>query len=157
MAKKKKNPMKRRKKTYPFRGEVYKSKLELEMCKQLYAHKIQFAYEKHSFDIIDGFKYENTSYEKFQNGNGDYKDRGNKRIAKAVYTPDFTPPPDKEITWIIEVKGRMMPGFPMTWKLFKKYLTDNNMGEVVIFMPRNKKDCEETARIIKNLTKCQTN
>lgn len=133
-----------------YRGIWFKSKLEAAMYRQLLRHKIPCAYEKINFNIIEGFLFENDSYERFLNGRGDFKNRGRKRLNRSIYTPDFTPPQGQELKWVIECKGNMIKGFSVTWKLFKKYLHDKGM-DTVLFMPRNEKDCREVARIIKQM------
>jgi hypothetical protein len=138
-----------RKKVY--KGVTYKSELEAYMAKSLDRVGVPQVYEKRKFVIREPFKSTNSSYEKFLNGRGLFKDRGNKTVPKSVYTPDFTPPLDQPLTWIIEVKGRTMPGFSDRWKLFKKSLMDNNQGDVILFMPRTKEDCDNTVEIIKEM------
>jgi len=118
------------------------------MFKLLEKSNIPFAYEEQKFTIIEGFKFNNISYERFLNGKGEFKDRGNKKIPNMVYTPDFTPPPDKPLLWVIEVKGRTMPDFSRTWKLFKKWITKEKL-DTVLFMPRTQSECRETIELIK--------
>lgn len=133
-----------------YKGITFKSELEVYMYKLLEKSKIPFAYEKQKFVIIEGFISPNQSYERFMNGKGEYKDRGNKKVANMVYTPDFTPPVNKPLKWVVEVKGRAMPDFPRTWKLFKKLLAKEKK-DTILFMPRTQKECEETINLIKNI------
>lgn len=116
------------------------------MYKLLEESDIPFAYEAQKFVIIKGFHSPNVSYERYLNGKGEYKDRGNKKFADMVYTPDFTPPKGEPLNWVVEVKGRTMPDFSRTWKLFKKLLVDKN---TTLFMPRTEKECKETLDLIK--------
>lgn len=109
--------------------------------------KIPFSYEGQKFTILEGFKYEGESYEKFMNGKGDFKDRGKKTFRDSVYTPDFTNPVDEDLKWVIETKGRAMPDFSRTWRLFKKMILDSG-NEVTLFVPRNKKDCVKVIEIL---------
>ncbi len=103
-------------------------------------------YENKTFEIVPGFDFENESYERMQNGKGDYKNRGNQKVRPITYTPDFV---GKD--FIIEVKGYIRQGsydaFPLRWKLFKLWLTKNNIGKT-LFMPRNKKEIDKTILLI---------
>jgi hypothetical protein len=123
------------------------------MYKALQKANIPFEYEGQKFVIIEGFFYEGVSYERFLNGKGDFKDRGGKKFPDMLYTPDFTPPVDKPLRWVIETKGRSMPDFSRTWKLFKKYLQieSSSNGDTVLFMPRKQADCDEVIKMIKQL------
>lgn len=137
-------------KKHVFNGIVFQSGLEVYMYKSLKKSKIPFAYEGQKFVVIKGFVYEGVSYERFLNGKGDFKDRGKKKFVDMVYTPDFTPPVDKPLKWVIETKGRAMPDFSRTWKLFKKLLQDSEQ-ETILFMPRRQEDCDEVIKLIKQL------
>ena len=130
------------------RGNIFKSGLELTMYELLKEAKIPFNYEAQKFSIDSGFEYTGESYEKFMNGKGDFKDRGKKTYRDSIYTPDFTNPKDEDLKWVIETKGRAMPDFPRTWRLFKKYIKERH-SEVVLFVPRNKKDCIKVIEILK--------
>jgi hypothetical protein len=122
------------------------------MYKSLKKAKIPFDYEGQKFVVIEGFKYEGVSYERFLNGKGEFIDRGNKKYADMVYTPDFTPPVGEPLRWVIETKGRSMPDFSRTWKLFKKLIQSNGDGyATVLFMPRKQADCDEVIKLIKQL------
>ena len=99
-----------------------RSGTEKTMLLLLQAAGIDFAYEERKFPIIGGFKYESESYEKLLNGKGDFKDRGKKTFRDSVYTPDFTSPVGEPLKFVIEVKGRAMPDFSRTWRLFKKHV-----------------------------------
>jgi len=133
-----------------YKGIYFRSMSEREMYKLLEEHKIPFAYEGQKFELDAAFTSPNTSYERFLNGKGDFKDRGGKRFSRAVYTPDFTPPVGEPLTWVIEIKGRSFPDFGRTWRLFKKYLLKQKL-DTVCFVPRNIKDRSETIKLIKAL------
>lgn len=133
-----------------YNGVEFQSGLEVYMYKNLKKSKIPFEYEGQKFVVIKGFNYEGVSYERFLNGKGDFKDRGKKIFPDMVYTPDFTPPKDQPLKWVIETKGRSMPDFSRTWKLFKKLIKDNGQN-TVLFMPRKQSDCDEVIKLIKQL------
>jgi len=131
------------------KGNIFQSGLELQMSELLKDANIEHSYEGQKFVIDDGFKYSNTSYERFLNGKGDFKDRGKKIFKDSIYTPDFTNPVRDELEWVIETKGRAMPDFSRTWRLFKKRLF-NTGQDVLLFVPRSKKDCECVIEILKS-------
>ena len=133
-----------------YKGIKFRSALEVYMYQLLEKAKIPFSYESQKFVIIEGFHSPNESYEKFLNGKGEFKDRGDKKYRGMVYTPDFTPPEGNPLNWVIEVKGRAMPDFSRTWKLFKKFLKNKGLEDTVLFQPRTQKDCREVIRIIKD-------
>jgi hypothetical protein len=123
-------------------GIKFQSGLEKNMYIALKKAKIKCRYEVESFTLIEGFNFNNTSYERQANGKGGYIQRGNKKIRPITYTPDFTGP-----GFIIECKGRANESFPIRWKLFKRYVAQN-MPEVTLYKPQNKKECEETVQLI---------
>lgn len=133
-----------------YKGMEFRSMLERDCYRLMERSKIPFAYEEQKFEIESAFQSPNTSYERFLNGKGDFKDRGGKKYSRGVYTPDFTPPVGKELKWIIEVKGRAFPDFSRTWRLFKKMLLKNDL-DTVCFVPRNIEDCKQAIKIIKTL------
>ncbi len=139
-------------KKYLYDGIEFKSGLELYMYRSLKKEKIPFEYEGRKFVIIKGFKYEGESWERYMNGKGEFKDRGSKSFSDMVYTPDFLPPAGQPLKWVIETKGRSMPDFSRTWKLFKKLLSESNdVDYPVLFMPRKQADCDEVIKMIKQL------
>lgn len=150
MAKKSKYKKPINAKSTTYRGYKLKSGLEKYMLQLFKDNGIPFSYEGRKFVIIDSFDSPNDSYEKFLNGKGEFKNRGNKHIKDMIYTPDFTNPVNEPLKFICETKGRAMCDFSRTWKLMKKYLVDNNMEDVVLFVPRTQKDCREVIRIIKD-------
>lgn len=112
----------------------------------LKSHKIPSKYEGTKFTIIDGFQLPFSSYEKTPKKKF-LHDKGHKKILPITYTPDFvdTQNPPR---FIIECKGNPNERFPLVWKLFKRYLTINNI-HADLFVPRNQKDCLEVIKLIK--------
>ena len=129
-----------------YKGHMFASKLELHMYKSLEQEKIKVLYEGKTFSLVDGFGFENASYEKTPTKKY-LHDRGNKNILPIKYTPDFLDVQDPP-RFIIECKGNPNEAFPIRWKLFKKHLMDKNI-KADLFMPRNQKDCLEVVKIIK--------
>ena len=143
--KRKRGPVQAKKVTYD--GINFASGLERYMYQALKKSKLKAVYEGATFEISKGFEFTNTSYERTGNGKGEYKERGNKKILPIKYTPDFI-----GSNFIIECKGRANESFPIRWKLFKKYLTDNKI-KTTLYKPQNQKQCDETVELILSLQK----
>lgn len=116
----------------------FRSGLE-EFCDtQLKLNKIDFKYEEWKVELFPKFKSSIVSYES--------KAKAlvivSPNIRNMTYTPDFVGD-----NWIIETKGRETPDFKIKWKMFKKYLEDNNL-EYTLFKPTNQKQVLETIKII---------
>ena len=125
-----------------FDGIDFASGLEKYMYIALKKAKIKNKYEGETFVLVNGFHFENESYEKQANGKGDLVNRGSKRILPIKYTPDFIGD-----DFIIETKGRANESFSMRWKLFKKLVVDQ-FPNVTLYKPQNQTECKETVRII---------
>ena len=138
---KKRGPVQAKKITYD--GINFASGLERYTYMALKKNKLFEGYENEVFQLIEGFNFENESYEKQANGKGDYTNRGQKKILGIKYTPDFV---GKD--YIIECKGRANESFPIRWKLFKLWLTKNKIGKT-LYKPQNQKEVEATMILIK--------
>ena len=138
---KKRGPVQAKKITYD--GINFASGLERYTYMALKKNKLFEGYENEVFQLIEGFNFENESYEKQANGKGDYTNRGQKKILGIKYTPDFV---GKD--YIIECKGRANESFPIRWKLFKLWLTKNKIGKT-LYKPQNQKEVDRTIQIIK--------
>ena len=137
---KKRGPVRAKKVEYD--GIKFQSGLEKNMYIALTKAKINCLYEEERFVLIDGFMFNNKSYERQSNGKGGYVERGNKKIRPITYTPDFTGD-----GFIIECKGRANESFPIRWKLFKRYIALNE-PDVILYKPQNQKECDETVQLI---------
>ena len=138
--KRKKGPVRSKKKTVD--GIEFKSGLEAFMYLALKNANIQAEYEGQTYELVPSFKFKNNSYEKQGNGKGEFKNRGNKKILNIKYTPDFIGD-----GFIIECKGRANESFPIRWKLFKAYVSQN-LPEITLYKPQNQKECEKTVSLI---------
>ena len=138
---KKRGPVQSKKITYD--GINFASGLERYTYMALKKNKLFEGYENEVFQLIEGFNFDNESYEKQANGKGDYTNRGQKKILGIKYTPDFV---GKD--YIIECKGRANEAFPIRWKLFKLWLTKNKIGKT-LYKPQNQKEVDRTIQIIK--------
>ena len=140
---KKRGPVQAKKITYD--GINFASGLERYTYMALKKNKLFEGYENEVFQLIEGFNFDNESYEKQANGKGDYTNRGQKKILGIKYTPDFV---GKD--YIIECKGRANETFPLRWKMFKKYVKVN-LPHVILYKPQNQKECDlVVGLIIKN-------
>ena len=138
---KKRGPVQAKKISYD--GINFASGLERYTYMALKKARLFEGYENEVFQLIDGFSFKNQSYEKQSNGKGDYINRGQKKILGIKYTPDFV---GKD--FIIECKGRPNESFPLRWKLFKLWLTKNNIGKI-LYKPQNQKEVDRTIALIK--------
>ena len=138
--KRKKGPVRSKKVT--FDGITFASGLEKYMYIALQKAKIHAIYEGSTFELQEGFMFDNESYERQGNGKGDMVNRGSKKILNIKYTPDFV-----SDTFIIETKGRANESFPLKWKMFKKHVVDE-LNPITLYKPQNQKECDETIRLI---------
>ena len=137
----KKGPVQSKKITYD--GIKFASGLERYTYMALKKAKLYEGYENEVFQLVEGFNFNNISYEKQANGKGDYINRGQKKILGIKYTPDFV---GKD--FIIECKGRANESFPIRWKLFKLWLNKNKIGKT-LYKPQNQKEVDLTITLIK--------
>ena len=138
---KKKGPVQAKKISYD--GISFASGLERYTYIALKKNKLYEGYESETFQIVESFQFPNISYEKQANSKGEYINRGSKKILGIKYTPDFI---GKD--YIIECKGRPNESFPLRWKLFKLWLTKNNIGKI-LYKPQNQKEVDRTITLIK--------
>jgi len=137
----KKGPVQAKKVSYD--GINFASGLERYTYMALKENKLFEGYENQVFQLVESFNFGNASYEKQANGKGDYTNRGQKKILGIKYTPDFV---GKD--YIIECKGRANESFPLRWKLFKLWLTNNKIGKT-LYKPQNQKEVDLTMTLIK--------
>jgi hypothetical protein len=138
---KKRGPVQAKKISYD--GINFASGLERYTYMALKKEKLFEGYENEVFQLVEGFNFENKSYEKQSNGKGEYTNRGQKKVLGIKYTPDFV---GKD--YIIECKGRANESFPLRWKLFKLWLTKNKIGKT-LYKPQNQKEVDRTVMLIK--------
>jgi len=138
---KKKGPVQSKKISYD--GINFASGLEKYTYLALKENKLFEGYENEVFHLVESFNFRNISFEKQANGKGDYTNRGQKKILGIKYTPDFVGE-----DYIIECKGRANESFPIRWKLFKLWLTNNKTGKT-LYKPQNQKEVDQTMILIK--------
>ena len=142
MRKRRKNKGPVRSKKVVFDGITFASGLERYMYQALKSAKIKADYEGRTYTLIDGFNFDNESYERQSNGKGELINRGNKKILPIKYTPDFT-----NDSFNIECKGRANESFPMRWKLFKRFI-NRCYPHVTLYKPQNQKECDKVIELI---------
>jgi len=74
-----------------------------------------------------------------------------KLIRSITYTPDFVGE-HNGVRFVVETKGNPNETFPLRWKLFKRYLFERQM-ENILYLPRNQKQVDETVELIKSIGK----
>lgn len=130
-------------KKHEYNGKIYKSGLELKMATLLTENGIDFKYESKKFRLTDSFTTSIDCYERQANGKGEFKNRGHRKVLAITYTPDFI-----GADFIIETKGWANEEFRNKWKMFKQYVTFNDLN-VTLFKPQTHKECLEVIEIIK--------
>jgi hypothetical protein len=138
--KRKKGPVVSKKVIYD--GISFASGLEKYMYKALKESGIDFRYEGETFELLPAFQFSNDCHERQSNGKGDFINRGNKKVLNIKYTPDFT-----GWDFIIETKGRANESFPLRYKLFKKWMFDNNDTRA-LYKPQNQEEIKKTIELI---------
>lgn len=120
---------------------IYKSKLEAKCGDFLTEAGIEFEYESKKIVLQDKFKYFNSwerSGKRFYNKIG---------VAAITYTPDFVGD-----GWIIETKGHKTSTFNLKWKMFKKWMIENE-PTVDIYLPTNQKELKIVIDLINSKSK----
>lgn len=136
----KRGPVRAKKVTYD--GINFASGLEKYMYIALQKAKVKAIYEGQKFVLLEGFHFDNESYEKQANGKGEFINRGCKKILPIKYTPDFI---GKD--FIIETKGRANESFPLRWKLFKNLIA-KEYPHVTLYKPQNQTQCDKVIELI---------
>lgn len=119
----------------------FKSHLEQRMSQLLEKYEIPADYEEHKFVLQDKFRYESPV---IKGKKQDIMVNEQPSVRAITYTPDFV---NTELGFVIECKGFPNDSFPLKWKMFKKYLVDNNLN-YDLYIPRNFDQCEVVAKII---------
>ena len=126
----------------------YKSGLEKSCADLLRDAKLEFKYEEVEYLLMDKFRHEGV-YFKMTPKAKELRDRTDSVVLPIKYTPDFVA---KDCSWIIETKGYTPShhDFPKRWKLFLKYLKDNDEPMPMLFICKNSQQVTEAIKIIKN-------
>jgi predicted nuclease of restriction endonuclease-like RecB superfamily len=134
-----------------YKGRKFQSRLEQHLFQLFDDAGVKIKYEEEVFTIIDKFHFPNASYEKTINSKGTLVNKGEKTHLAIKYTPDFTLDIG-DLKVVIECKGIFTDRAQMVWKLFKRYIAENNLN-YILYMPRNQKQNEfvfnEVMKLIK--------
>jgi hypothetical protein len=124
----------------------FKSAIEKYCNDQLRAAGLDFYYEQKEYELMPSFRYPNR-YLKMTAKKKDLTNRSNSVQLPIRYTPDFVA---KDGSWIIETKGYLPShhDFPMRWKLFLKYLVDNDM-DCAVYIAKNKHQVDQVIEDIR--------
>jgi hypothetical protein len=125
-------------------GINFKSKLEVYCYNKLKEAGLDFEYEQNKFGVVPKFIFPNKAVELIKKKGEKTFDEAYPLVRAITYTPDFV---NLKQGWIIECKGYANESFPIRWKLFKKYIHDNGL-DYDLYVPRNKKQVEETIKLI---------
>ena len=135
-------------------GLKFRSKLEAFTYQKLIESGItDFKYESDKFVLQEAFEYRNESYEAYEKKEDKqyvkkFTDVDHK-IRSLTYLPDFTRINYTTKTgWILEVKGYNNDAFPIKWKLFKKYLQDNDYN-ITLYKPNTQGNVIKCIELIK--------
>lgn len=126
----------------------FKSGIEKYCNDQLRAAGLDFRYEEKEYLLMDKFRYPNR-YLKMTAKRKDLSDRSNSIQLPIRYTPDFVATDE---SWVIETKGYLHShhDFSMRWKLFLRYLVDNNK-DCAVYIAKNKQQIDRVIEDIKQL------
>lgn len=123
----------------------FKSAIEKYCSDALRESGVDFVYEQNTYELMPKFRFPHR-YLKMTPKNKTLVDRTNSVQQPIRYTPDFVA---KDGSWVIETKGYIPThhDFPMRWKLFLKYLVDNNIT-CDVYIARNRQQVDEAIRDI---------
>jgi hypothetical protein len=122
-------------------GIQFDSNLEVYCYKALQKAEIEFKYVPTTFTLIPAFDFIGTSYESDKRV-GKLLNPKSSKMQSIKYTPDFVGD-----GWIIETKGAQTDVFNMRFKLFKRYLTNNNL-QYDLYMPKNHSQVDQAIDLI---------
>ncbi len=129
-----------------YNGVQYRSKLEVYTAKTLEENGLVAEYEKNKFLLQEKFEFKPVCFENYTKKGVEIFGIARDNIQGITYTPDFV---DPNFKWLIECKGYSTPQFDLKWKIFKKYLVNNDIM-MDLYLPKNQKQVRETIELIKN-------
>lgn len=121
----------------------FRSDLELYCYKKLKENNLKFGYENVKYILVPSFKINIDFYDKYSK-DGELM-INSQSIREMTYTPDFVSDDGK---YVIECKGFPSDTFPLKWKLFKNHIIKNENKIEKVFLPRSKKQIDQTINII---------
>jgi hypothetical protein len=127
-------------------GITFASGLELYCYRALNKANIPNEYEGKTFELVEKFKFEGLLMDKGTTKGKKVFKQMTGNVRNISYTPDFI---NLDAGFIIETKGLRTPEFKMRFKLFLKYLYENNKNYDV-YIPSNQKEVDQTIQLILN-------
>jgi len=127
-------------------GITFASGLELYCYRALNKANIPHEYEGKTFELVEKFKFEGLLMDKGTTKGKKVFKQMTGNVRNISYTPDFI---NLDAGFIIETKGLRTPEFKMRFKLFLKYLYENNKNYDV-YIPSNQKEVDQTIQLILN-------
>jgi hypothetical protein len=143
IGKKRVNSPSKKKDKPTYNGIIFDSGLEVYCYKQLEKIGIEFKYEPTHFVLQLPFVYPHYVYEPDKK-RGLLLSKRSSKYQSISYTPDFIGE-----GWIIETKGISSDSFKLRWKVFKKYLADNNI-KFDLYLPKNQKQVDQCIELIQS-------
>lgn len=143
LGKKRINSPSKKKDKPTYNGITFDSGLEVYCYKALEKAGLEFKYTQQTFILVCPVLFKGLSYEPDKK-RGTLLSKRSPNLQSIKYTPDFVGD-----GWIIETKGRQNESFPLRWKLFKKYLTDNNI-KFDLYLPKNQKQVDQCIELIQS-------
>jgi hypothetical protein len=146
MPRKKTGAVRSKKKTID--GIIFASTLESYCYTSLKSNGLEFKYEGESITLIPSFAPVDGYYKSVLK-NKNLVHAGSRRLLPITYKPDFISHKHK---FYIETKG-FVPSqhtFTLRWKLFLRWLNDNNMSDYKVFLVKNQSQVDEAIKIITN-------
>ena len=135
-----------------YNGIKFKSITEVMVYKTLLQEGFEPHYEPSKYPIWRGFKPQVPCYKPNKLGELELQ---TKKIIDITYTPDFLfMAPDNKTVIIFEVKGLDNDTYPIKEKMFRLYLEnllEKSNQPTMFFKIKNKKQCLEAIKIIKNI------
>ena len=122
-----------------YNGVKYRSRLEVFTAKALDDAKLVNEYEKNKFLLADKFVFSPVSFETYTKKGIKTFGIARENVQHITYTPDFV---DPNFKWLIECKGYRTDSFDIKWKMFKKYLTDNDI-KMDLYLPENQNQVKQ--------------
>lgn len=123
-------------------GIRFRSLLELYCYEKLKEKNISFKYEKIRYTLQPPVKFNSESYERAKKKGKNHFILRARIDPKVTYLPDFVGK-----NFIIETKGKASAEFKIKWKMFKKFINDNNL-KFTLFLPHTRKEVDMAIQII---------
>lgn len=135
----------------------FKSKIEVAAYKALKSEGFNPQYEKHTYEVWEGRKFNVPCYDVHNNRklHHDTWELNSYKTQSIKYTPDFTFKVNNTLI-IFEIKGHPNDRYPYIKKLFRAWLEENE-PQSIFFEVHNQKQLKAAIEIIKQQSECVKN